>query len=363
MKEERIRILYLDDEANNLNAFRASFRRDYEIYTALTVSEARHVLQEHAVHVVIADQRMPGMTGVEFLDSIKDEYSAPVRILLTGYTDFEALVNAINKGQIFRYIKKPWDEIELKNAIGNAHELYMARKELREKMEELEKTNSELNRFIYSISHDLRSPLMSVLGIVNLARMEHALVDANGYFDMIETSITRLDGFIQKMIEYYKNSRLESEWEEIDFQALIRETVETFGHQDPQMIFDVEVNQDTVFAGDAFRITVVLNNLISNAVKYRKPQEAQPRVKITANVYPGYASLVIEDNGIGILSDHLDHIFDMFFRTRNNNQPGTGIGLYIVKEALSHIGGNIAVSSVYGEGAKFELTIPNHSAA
>src|SRR5215469_15546180 len=123
MSETRTRILYLDDEINNLNTFRASFRRNYEIYTALTVSEARNLLEEVPVEVIIADQRMPHTTGVEFFNGIKEKYPDPIRILLTGYTDIEYLIDSINKGQIYRFIRKPWEEFEIHNAITNAHDL------------------------------------------------------------------------------------------------------------------------------------------------------------------------------------------------------------------------------------------------
>lgn len=361
MKGERIKILYLDDEINNLNAFKATFRRAYEVYTAHNTLEARKILKDIDMHIIIADQRMPGTTGVDFFNSIKDSYPDPVRILLTGYTDIEALIDAINKGQIYRFIKKPWDEFELQNAISNAYEIYIAKKQLREKVEELEKTNDELNRFIYSVSHDLRSPLMSILGIVSLAKMDQSVQDPNSYMNMIETSIARLDGFIQKIIEYYKNSRLEPEFEKIDFKSLFAECVDTCKHQNPVINFKIEVDQKIDFIGDAFRISVILNNLISNAVKYQKPEEEYPLVKLTAKVEPHRALIIIEDNGIGILSEHLKNIFKMFFRTKNNNKPGTGIGLYVVKEALTRIGGTISVMSVYGEGTKFEINIPNYN--
>lgn len=361
MKGEKTKILYLDDEVNNLNAFKARFRRSFEIYTADTPLEARKLLKDVDMHIIIADQRMPNLTGVEFFDSIKDAYPDSIRMLLTGYTDVEALVDAINKGQIYRYIRKPWDEFELQNAIMNASEIYQTRKQLKLKMEELEKTNDELSRFIYSASHDLRSPLMSVLGIVTLAKMDNSVVDPNGYMQMIEISVTRLDTFIQKIIEYYKNSRLEVEFEKIDLKSLFKECIEAARFQNHEIHFDIGVDQKTDFVNDHFRISVILNNLISNAVKYQKPDEKNPTVKLRAKVEPHRALVTIEDNGIGILKEHVNSIFKMFFRTKNNNKPGTGIGLYIVKEALTRIGGSISVSSVYGEGTKFEINIPNRN--
>ena len=138
---EKIKVLYVDDEVNNLTSFQAGFRRDYEIYTATSVSEGMSVLTEHEVHVIIADQRMPKTTGVDFFNIIRKAYPDPTRILLTGFSDIDAIVDAINKGEIFRYLKKPWDELELRTCIKNAYELYVAKKELSNKVSELQKAN------------------------------------------------------------------------------------------------------------------------------------------------------------------------------------------------------------------------------
>lgn len=361
MKENRIRILYIDDEVHNLNAFRASFRRSYEIYTANSAQEGKLLLKSVDVHIIIADQKMPVTTGVEFFYEIREELPDPIRILLTGYTDVEDIIEAINKGHIFSYVKKPWDEYELHNTISNAFEMYQARKSLKEKISELEKINDELNRFIYSTSHDLRSPLMSVLGIINLARLDNSVKDPNGYVDMIESCILKLDGFIQKIIEYYRNSRLDVEYEKIYFDNLLQECITNFKPQNTAIEFQLNIDQPVDFKGDTFRISVILNNLISNAVKYQKPDETNPKVNLTVKVEPHKATIWIEDNGIGIISEHLNNIFKMFFRSKNNNKPGSGIGLYIVKEALSKIGGTINVESKYGEGTQFEITIPNRN--
>lgn len=361
MKENRIRILYIDDEVHNLNAFRASFRRSYEIYTANSAQEGKLLLKSVDVHIIIADQKMPVTTGVEFFYEIRETLPDPIRILLTGYTDVEDIIDAINKGHIFSYVKKPWDEYELHNTINNAYEMYQARKNLKEKISELEKINDELNRFIYSTSHDLRSPLMSVLGIINLARLDNSVKDPNGYVDMIESCVLKLDGFIQKIIEYYRNSRLDVEHEKIYFDSLLQECIANFKPQNTAIEFHLNIDQPVDFKGDTFRISVILNNLISNAVKYQKPDETNPKVNLTVKVEPHKATIWIEDNGIGILSEHLNNIFKMFFRSKNNNKPGSGIGLYIVKEALNKIGGTINVESKYGEGTQFEITIPNRN--
>jgi len=144
MSAQHIHILYIDDEIHNLNAFKASFRRQYTVYTAESAEEARKVLLEQEVHIIISDQRMPKMTGIEFFESILEEYPEPIRILLTGYADINAVIDAINKGQVYKYFSKPWNEEELKHNIEKAYEVFSLRKENKELTAKLLDVNEKL---------------------------------------------------------------------------------------------------------------------------------------------------------------------------------------------------------------------------
>lgn len=122
-----IHVLYLDDEEHNLTAFRAAFRRDFHVHVTTAASEAVRMLQEHPIEVVISDQKMPDISGVEFFEMIMADHPDPVRMLLTGHADIDAVIDAINKGRIYKYISKPWNEAELKRLVEEAAELYRAR--------------------------------------------------------------------------------------------------------------------------------------------------------------------------------------------------------------------------------------------
>ena len=144
MSAQHIHILYIDDEVHNLNAFKASFRRLYSVFTAASAEEAEKLLQEHEFHIIISDQRMPKMTGIEFFESILERYPEPIRMLLTGYADINAVVDAINKGQVYKYFSKPWNEEELKHNIDKAFEVYSLRKENKELTAKLLDVNEKL---------------------------------------------------------------------------------------------------------------------------------------------------------------------------------------------------------------------------
>lgn len=144
MSEAQRNVLYIDDEVNNLVAFKANFRKYYQIFTAESALEGKEILKANKIHVIVSDHRMPNMTGVEFFESIVNEYPDPIRILLTGYTDVETVIESINKGQVYKYITKPFDEHQLKVTIDNALEVYHLREENKELMKKLLLANEQL---------------------------------------------------------------------------------------------------------------------------------------------------------------------------------------------------------------------------
>ena|SRR5690242_13261951 len=139
-----INVLYVDDEVHNLNSFKASFRRAYNVFITESISTAMQILENNEIHIIISDQRMPEMTGIEFFESILDAYPEPIRMLLTGYADINAVIGAINKGQVYKYFSKPWNEAEIMKTISEAYEIYCLRKENKELTEKLLDANEKL---------------------------------------------------------------------------------------------------------------------------------------------------------------------------------------------------------------------------
>ena len=147
MKKKEFNILYVDDEEQNLFSFKATFRREYNVFTAISGKAGMEIMHTDDIHLIITDQRMPEMTGIQFLEKILPVYPDPIRMILTGFSDVEAIVEAINTGRVFRYITKPWDERELRMTIENARQIYSLQtrnkslvSQLQQKVEEQEKT-------------------------------------------------------------------------------------------------------------------------------------------------------------------------------------------------------------------------------
>jgi response regulator RpfG family c-di-GMP phosphodiesterase len=139
-----INVLYIDDEPHNLTAFRASFRRNFNIYTAESPEHGKEILDTKEIHVILSDQRMPAMTGIEFFESIIEIHPEPIRILITGYSDINAVIDAINRGQVYKYLSKPWNENDVKNFIETAYEVYQLRKDNQELTNKLMDANFKL---------------------------------------------------------------------------------------------------------------------------------------------------------------------------------------------------------------------------
>ena len=129
MEDEKINVLYIDDEEHNLVSFKATFRRIFNVYTADSAETGKNLLEEEDIQVILSDQRMPKMTGIEFFESIKDTHPNPIRILITGYTDVNAVIGAINRGQVYKYLTKPWVEEDVKNFVEKAYEVFKLRKD------------------------------------------------------------------------------------------------------------------------------------------------------------------------------------------------------------------------------------------
>jgi len=143
-EESNINVLYVDDEENNLSAFKASFRRHFTVFTAISADEGQKVLAANEIHVLITDQRMPGTLGTELLAQAVKDYPDQIRILLTGFSDIEAIKDAINRGQIYHYLQKPWKDDELKTTIEEAYKVYHLKMKQKELSTQLLQTNEQL---------------------------------------------------------------------------------------------------------------------------------------------------------------------------------------------------------------------------
>lgn len=273
-----------------------------------------------------------------------------IYVSLTISPIFDVLGNVIGASKIMR-------DISEKKKTEN---------ELLRYNEELKKANSELDRFVYSASHDLRAPLKSILGLINIAKMDIQTIDVAkqksllDIMNMLNKSATKLDGFIDDILNYSRNERLEMSRNEIDFEKLINEVKSSIKYAEGarEIELNVLINIKGIVVSDNKRIAIVLNNLISNAFKYADVAKQRSFVTLECSEVNDRIKIVVKDNGIGIEANEIDKIFNMFHRSTLLSS-GSGLGLYIVKETLEKLGGTISVESELHIGTVFTVELPN----
>jgi signal transduction histidine kinase len=226
--------------------------------------------------------------------------------------------------------------------------------------ENLKKTNSELDSFVYKASHDLRSPLVSLLGLIEITKNEKDFDKVKQYLLLKEKSVKKLDSLILDILDISKNARLDIEVNEIDFNLLFEDVFSNYNYLEDYSKIEkiVNINAKGVFYSDTKRLNMVFNNLVSNSIRYSDISKPKPYIKIDIEIYPSHAYIKVKDNGQGIRKEHFQKIFDMYFRANERN-TGSGLGLYIVKETLQKLKGNVQMSSEYMEWTEFQLMIPN----
>jgi PAS domain S-box-containing protein len=254
------------------------------------------------------------------------------------------------------------DEPEINGVLINFRDVterIEAEMALKESNDELKKSNAELDRFVYSVSHDLRAPLTSMSGIVSLAEMETADDTMHQYLDMVKGSIKKLDGFIHDILDYSRNARTGIRKQDVDFNQLLDDISDNLRFMEPGAKVNITRNiTGHSYCSDRGRIGIILNNLISNAVRYYNPELNRHWVNIDVSPADKDIVIVVQDNGVGIPADKHMRIFEMFYRV-SQKSTGSGLGLYIVKETVEKMDGHISIESEPGKGTTFRITIPN----
>jgi len=239
--------------------------------------------------------------------------------------------------------------------------------EQKQTLHELKTRNFELDQFVYKVSHDLRAPLTSIMGLINLSRIDGDTFEKmHQYIDLIEGSTQKLDNFITSLLEYSRSNRHDMEAQKIEFEQLVEDSLEDLKYiQDySKLQIAISVTQGEVdFFAEQIKLNIIFNNIISNAVKYQNKRITDNTLKIAIDLTsPKFAHITVRDNGIGIHKRYLDQVFDMFFRATETS-AGSGLGLYIVKQAVERLGGTIEINSEVGEFTEIIMQIPNRNTA
>ncbi|HEY7153300.1 MAG TPA: hybrid sensor histidine kinase/response regulator, partial [Gemmataceae bacterium] len=360
-------------------------RREYHVLGATHPRDGLRLLREQPVHLVMTDQRMPEISGVEFLRNVRRDRPDAIRLLFTGYADIKAVIDAINEGHVYRYITKPWDPDELLTVLRQAGERYDLLQErqqllddLRRKNEELEQANVELRQanalkeaFIRVASHELRTPLTILLALPEMAlRMRGLDATTTDWFRRIHQAGMRMHRLVEQLLQMLQAGRFERPLERrpTDCAALVGEAVEDirpFVEQRRQRLtLDLADDLGTIDV-EAGKIRNCLDDLLINAVKFTPDGGT---IAVIGRRDAAAVRLQVRDNGIGIEAANLPHIFEPFFTEMDVarhasgqfqfGRRGLGLGLSLVRAFVGMHGGTVDVASTPGQGTTFTLTLP-----
>lgn len=357
----------------------ATLRQNKQLLESISRNIKEAIIRiDYKAGLVYFNQAFTEMFGYE---SYKEVQGLPVNTLFAHQRDLKVYTNILrkqksltNKTILFRrkdgstfWGLSSFTLIHEENgneiydgAIRDITDRQEAEKNLKEKNRELRKTNEELDRFVYSASHDLRAPLASTLGLINISRISPEEKERTYYLDLMEQSLNRMDKIIQDLTDYSRNARLEIETEEIDFESMVKDILQRLKYLKTidDVTIDTKIEARDSFCSDKIRLYVILINLLSNSIKYHKYDQPHPFIHINITINMKEAVIEITDNGIGIEKSYLDKIFTMFFQV-SRDSFGSGLGLYIVKETINKLHGNISVKSVVNKGSTFTVTLPN----
>lgn len=366
-------ILYVDDELSNLNIFKNTFRREYTVFTALNAKEGLDILQSEKIDLVLTDQRMPEMNGVDFLKHVLSQYPDLNRILITAYTDFDAIKNAINDAQIFQYIQKPWSEEKLRSTIEKALEVSILKKEnealtnqLKDKNAALEEMNEQLlksdalkTEFLSIISHEIRTPLNGMIGAINLLECKindqrsKELVELH---DILKKSVKRFERFalLAEKITFFKADYYKINKVAVNAKNLIYDSVEMlqqdYKAKNIQLVYSLKEMVDLKIDNDLIKICI--KELLENAIKYSEPNNS-----IYINTYKIGQKFYIEvqDEGEGFEQKILDNLFQPFITGDKFRRHNIGLDLFLVNRIMTAHEGELKLKNNEDKGACVKL--------
>src|SRR5258706_3083504 len=383
--KQRHTVLVVDDEIDVHPPVKDLLRLDYKVLGATRAAEGLAMLERESVHVVMTDQRIPETAGVELLAKVRATHPDAMRLLFTGYADIRAVVDAINRGSVYRYITKPWDPDELMAIIREACDRYDLIAERRELLSELRTKNTELelanaqlkradelkNAFIRVASHELRTPLTILVGMSDLAARQGGAVEPlAGWIKRIHAAGLRLKYLIDQIVSMLTAQQFERKPDvrPTDLGQLVRRAIDDvrpFAEVRRQELRTDLPDDPGTIEVDEQKIRDSINHLLLNAIKFTPDGGV---ITVRARRADGDAFIEVSDTGMGIEAGAIERVFDRFFTEFDVShhssghfeygKKGLGLGLSVVKAFVEMHGGTVKVRSEIGKGATFTICLP-----
>jgi len=369
-----VHVLFVDDDEANLVVLEATCAKDFSVLTAKGADDALAIMSSHTVGVLVTDQRMPGVTGVDLLERVRQEHPDTIRMLITAYSDLGAAIDAINRGQVRRYLRKPWRADELKSELSDALDVFDMRRTMRTMERRLAETERlyALGVVAAGIAHELNNPLTWIGGNLHLARAAIAAAEkalsaspedvaaARGRLSSATSAVSDAEEGVRRIQDVVRGIELpmrKSADERTDLGEVLRlilRIVRGEVMRTTELVLDVR--DVPRVRGSSTKIGQILLNLVVNALQALSGRKREQNC-LTVRVWEdeGWVSVDVVDNGPGVEDESLERVFDPFFTTR---EGGTGLGLAISRKIAEELGGRLDARRGTEGGAVFSLRIP-----
>lgn len=359
------KILCIDDEQDIVDALFRLFRKDYDVLTATSGQEGLHLLKENKVSLIVSDQKMPGMTGVETLKKSIELNPDCIRILLTGYTDIESVIDSINSGEVYKYITKPWDPVDLVNTVNKAIEKYEIRSELISKNMELSKAYKELQsldqsktQFMYLINHELKTPLTVITSYTDLLKETKIDEEQNKFISRIQTSNDKLLTIVEDVLSLIKAETgiLEVNATPVKTNDLTKQFADKFKVAIDKKSLNLNISDENIsFNTDASITKNIIERLLDNAIKF---SHEKSKIHLDIKNNDNKVEFTVINQGDDVKPEVIENIFKPFSLDENmmNHTTGIGLGLSLSQAYLKCLNSSLKIDCNNGEfKASFKL--------
>ncbi|HVA49479.1 MAG TPA: hybrid sensor histidine kinase/response regulator [Pirellulales bacterium] len=352
-------ILYVDDEVDNLVVFEATFESTYNVHTASSAAKALDLLGRQSFPVIVADQRMPGMTGAELFEILRRQHPLSKRVMLTGYADSKAMLDAINQGQVYYFLKKPWERHDILSVLSRAIEAYdlsVANMALTERLVAIDRC-AALGRSAARIAHEMGNQLC-MLPLLELIEERYAEHD-----ELVQTAALarqtydRLVQLVDEVKSFVRFEQTGIELQPLSLAGVLHELLAFLRYDNtlPHSRLSLRIHAEPSVKGHAVKLQQVLVNLLKNAA-YAIRERADGQIVLQLDANRSDAVITVRDNGCGMAPDVAERIWEPFFTTKGDE--GNGLGLDIVKGIIEAHGGRIACETAVGRGTTFTVRLP-----
>ncbi len=352
-------LLYVDDQPDNQVVFRAAFQSEFEVLEAACGQEALAILEKREVPLILSDQRMPGMSGVELFEVVKPRYPHTIRMILTGYNEPEVMMDAINKGHVYSFITKPWEREALLSTLIRGFETYelaTSNSALTERCAQVERC-ATLGRLAAGIAHEMGNRLFIAPLFELIEEQYRDQEDLLKIAKIARQTHEGLSALIEEIKSFVRMEHGSYEMTDIRLDHLVHETISfaRFDKKIPADCIAVRVEAESTVPANRLKLQQALLNLLTNAADAVSDRD-QPRIAVSLELHGEEAVLCVEDNGCGIEEETLAKIWEPFFSTKGTD--GTGVGLDITRHIIEAHEGNIDCSSTPGIGTTFTIRLP-----